>query len=371
MTLNPPLLLVSALFFLALTSVFYLTAWVAATMALRFGGFSHVANKRVLLIALTLPPFLAVVPTVSGAMLKHSHAAQALEHHSAVCGQVFTGLLAAWHFAGSGAVVDTILGALVNGSAWLLVGSGLFLVLRLVRATLALERGITMFLQPPSPPLSRSLARVGQQIPLDAARFHECAFPATYSSVLGLRRLRCVLSREFVASAAAEELDAVVAHEAAHIRAGDVWVTLLVSALCCLFFLLRPVRLLAHRWREEAELACDAAAIRVTRRPLALAAAILRASGMPVSLPEQKRALPTVAMSFTDESSCSAGKRVERLMAQADSASPAEVPESALKLWSGWLTTLLLGALGVAALSSPQMICYAHCSLEAVAHLIP
>ncbi len=371
MTLNPPLLLVSALFFLALTSAFYLAAWLAAAVALRFGGFSHAANKRVLLTALTLPPLLAVVPTVSGATLKHSHAAQALEHHSAVCGQVFTGLLAAWRFAGSGAAADDALGTLINGSAWLVVGSGLFLALRLVRATLALETGLTMFLQPPSPPLSRSLARVGQRMPLDAARFHECAFPAAYSSVLGLRRLRCVLSREFVASAADEELDAVVAHEAAHIRAGDVWVTLLVSALCCLFFLLRPVRLLARRWREEAELACDDAAVRATRRPLALAAAILRASGMPVALPGRKRALPAVAMSFTDEGACSAGRRVERLMAQAHSASPADAPESALKVWSGWLTTLLLAALGIAALSSAQMICYAHCSLEAVARLLP
>ena len=371
MTLNLPLLLVSALFFLALASAFYLAAWIVAAAAVRFGGFPHVGNKRVLLTALILPPLLAAMPTVSGATLKHSHAAQALEHHSTACGQLFTGLAAAWKFTGSGASADNLLGVLVNGSAWLLVGSGLFLVLRLVRATLALENGLTPFLQPPSPRLSRSLGRVGQALPLDAGRFHECAVPATYSSVLGLRRLRCVLSHEFVASATDEELDAVVAHEASHIRAGDVWITLLVSALGCLFFLLRPVHLLARRWREEAELTCDDAAVRATSQPLALAAAILRASGMPVALPGRRRALPAVAMSFTNESACSVTKRVERLMVQAQNASLTDAPEATLKVWGGWLTTLLLAAVGVAAMSSPQLICYAHCSLEAVAHLLP
>lgn len=371
MVLNPPLLLVSALFFLALASAFYLATWSVVAAVLRFGKLSHEGNKRVLMTGLVLPALLACIPTVSGATLKHSHAAQSLEHHSATCSQVFSGLNAAWRLTGSEAALSDVLGALLNGLAWLMAGSGLVLVVRLLRATLALESGLTPFLEPPSPRLSLALARVGQQLPLDARRFYECAFPATFSSVLGLRRLRCVLSREFVASATDEELDAVVAHETGHIQAGDVWSTLLVSTLGCLFFLLRPVQLLARRWREEAELACDDAAIRATHRPLALASAILRASGMPVDLLGQKRALPAVAMSFTDESACSAGRRVERLMVQARSANPAAAPEDAVKVWGGWLTTLLLAALGVAALSSAQMVCYAHCSLEAVARLLP
>lgn len=373
MVFNPPLLLVSALFFLALVSALYVGTWLSAGAALRLGRgrLSHAANKRILMTALVLPPVLASVPTLGGATLRHSHAALSAEHHNMACREMFTGLMASGPQAAPGTSGE-VAGALVNGFAWLLVGVGLFLFLRLLRATLHLEEGLVPYLQAPSPPLAQSLARLRQRLPaLPTERFFECAVPTSYSSVLGLRHIRCVLSREFVATAPAEELDAVVAHEASHIRAGDVWSTLLVGALNCLFFPLRPVRLLARRWREEAELACDAAAVAVTRQPLAMAAAILRASGTPVTSAGKGRSLPAVAMPFADEAACAPGKRVERLLAQAQRATLPASLESAAQVWGGWLVTLLLAGLGAAVLHSAQMVCFAHCSLEAVARLLP
>lgn len=374
MVVNPALILVSALFFLALVSMFYLIAWGTASAVLRVGRarLSHAANKRVLMLSLALPPVLAMIPTVGGATLRHSHMTPLAEHHSPVCRQMFTHLFASESLIGPAMTASDIAGTLVNGIAWLFIGTGTFLLIRLVRATLSLETGLAPFLKAPSPRLSDALARIGPRMPgLSPSRFYECALPATYSSVLGLRRVRCVLSREFVAAAPDAELDAVIAHEANHLRAHDVPVTLAVGALNCLFFPLRPVRLLARRWREEAELACDDAAVAVTRQPLALAAAILRAVGAPVSPHLASRSLPAVAMSFADEAACSANKRVERLIVQAQAAALPSPHESARQVWAGWLTTFTFAGLGAVVLLSPEMICYAHCTLEAVSRLLP
>ena len=373
MVFNPPLILVSALFFLALASTFYVGAWLAASAVLRLAGerLSPARRKRTLLSALVLPPLLAAVPTFGGATLRHSHAREALEHHSMACREMFDTVFAGSASLGLSAAQSLALGALINGIAWLLLGIGTFYVGRLLRATVLLERGLVPFLTRPTPKLARSLARVGARVPsLPAREFYECAIPAGYSSVLGLRRVRCVLSREFVVAATDDELDAVIAHEASHLRALDVPVTLLVGALHCVFFPLHPVRLLARRWREEAELACDDAAVRATRRPLAMASAILRASGEPVPRGAQ-RPLPAVVMPFADEAACAPEKRVARLLARAQAASLPTGAEGGPQGVCGWLLTVALAGLGLFLLHSAQMTCFAHCSLEAVARLLP
>jgi hypothetical protein len=151
-----------------------------------------------------------------------------------------------------------------------------------------------------------------------------------------------------------------------------VQTTFLVGMVNCLFFYLRPVRLLGRRWREEAELACDDQAVQVTRQPLAMASAILRASGVPVATTNGVgRRLPAVALAFADEAACSPGKRVERLLAQAQHASlPAAAGEPRRAVVGGWLATAGLTAFGASLLRSDEAACFAHCSLEAIARLL-
>lgn len=373
MVINSALILVSALFFLALASVFYLVAWGVACAGLhaRNRRLSHTASKRLLILCLTLPPVLAMIPTFGGATLRHSHMTPLVEHHSSACRQMFVHLFSAEAMTGTAMTISEAAGRVVNGVAWLLVGVGVFFLLRLLWATMKLEHGLVPYLEAPSTRLSDTLLRVGRQMPgLDASRFYECALPATYSSVLGLRHIRCVLSRDFVATATDDELDAVIAHEASHLEAHDVPTALLVSALGCLFFPIRPVRLLARRWREEAELACDDAAVAATQRPLALAAAILRAVGTPVSH-SRNSSLPTTVMPFADESACSASERVERLIRRSQAAALPSQEESPRQVWTGWLMTFTFATVGTIILLSPEMICYAHCSLEAVSRLLP
>ncbi|MEO7716455.1 MAG: M56 family metallopeptidase [Capsulimonas sp.] len=369
MVINPPLILVSALFFLALSSVLYLASWLITTAGLRIlrGRISHAATKRVLMTALTLPPVLAAVPTVGGATFKHSHAMGGMEHHSMLCQQMFTSVFQTTSVNG-----NTAVGFVVNGWAWIMALAGISLLVRLFTATISLERGLAPFLMAPTPKLSMALVLVAQRAPyLQATKFYECAIPASYSSVLGFFNARCVLSRQFVEEATDDELVAVIAHEAAHMRSRDVLATFAVGALNCLFFAFRPVRLLARRWREAAELACDDAAVAATRNPLAMASAILRASGAPVANRPIARALPATALAFADETACAPSKRVERLIAQAKNATLPQPTEPPMQALGAWAVTLLLAAIGVTVLVSAQAVCFAHCSLEAVAKLFP
>lgn len=369
MVINPPLLLVSALFFLALSTALYVGSWLTATLILRFGRarISHAAAKRILMTALVLPPIMAAIPTVSGATLKHSHITPSAEHHSMACQQAYSHFMYLTSLHGSVAA-----GVAMNGLAWLTALLGVSLVIRLLVATTRLERGLAPYLSGPSEKLTRVLTVVSERMPrLRTGQFYECAIPAASSSVFGFLRVRCVLSRDFVQAATDEELVAVVAHEASHLRSNDVWATLLVGALNCLYFAVRPVRLLTRRWREAAELACDDAAVKVTHNPLAMASAILRVSGVAVASEHAHHALPATTLAFADEAACAPGKRVERLIAQAQNSLMPAATEAPMQAAAGWAITLLLAGMGGAVLFSAGTVCYAHCSLEVVARLLP
>lgn len=352
---NLPLIFVSALFFLGASAVFYMAIWLLVTLALRL--LPHLPahrKKRILFFALLVPPMTLGALAVGGATLHHVHA-PVVVHHNDLCRAMYEWLVVQ---PGHPPVPG---GALLNGAAWLLLAWGGWSILRLFWATVTLKRGLSPFLQPPSPKLAAAIARIQTRLGLKEVAFFEANIPMAYSCLLGFRRIQCILSRDLVAASTEAEIDAVVAHEMNHLRVRDVWSTLIVSMLNCLFFFLRPVRLLSRRWREETELACDEAAVVATGQPMALAAAILRAQGVPV----QAKPLPTVALAFAEEAACAAEKRVERLLAYAErSVLPPDTPRTGL--WQ-WVVTGLLTAFGMMALLSPQALCAVHCSLEAIA----
>ena len=370
MVINPPLLIVSGLFFLALASVLYVVTFLTATATLRLGRkrISHARAKQVLLASLLLPPGVAAVPTLSGATLRHSHVQPLLEHHSAACRELFTNLFATG--VAGGGEASRLVGSFANGLAWLLVALGVFFLARLIIATVQLERGLTPHLSRPSVRLGEAVSHISLRSEISSEQFHECPIPAAYSSVLGLSRTRCVLSKELISSVTKVELEAIVAHESTHLRFRDVEAAFIVGILNCLFFYLRPVRLLARRWREETELACDAAAVKVTGDPLAMATAILRVSGTPTGL-GLSRPLPTVALAFADESTALTARRVENLITQAQRSEAPGAGDTRLQSAGSWILTLAFAGIGASLLLSPQAECWAHCSLEAVARLLP
>lgn len=388
---NLPLLWVSALFYIALVSAFYVVSAVIIGTILRAAqgrpNISQSGRKRFILAGLILPPLLALLPTIAGATLRHMHSgsgsptpyaafhneeAAPLAHHAMACQQLFE-RLALLGALGANGDVGKAVSVVVGGVAWALLLVGLALTGRLLWATARLEKGIAPLLSPPSSRLAASLGRVGRSFhSLAAPRFFECAIPAAYSSVLGLWRARCVLSASLIADAPDAELDAVVAHEASHLRSGDVYATFLVGLLNCAFFFLRPVRLLSRWWREAAELASDDAAVCATRNPLAMAAAILRVSGVKAGgiFDSKSGGLPAVALPFADETACSPAKRVERLLDQAQKASLTPATESSLQIAMGWLATSVFALVGIGLLLSSEAACVAHCALELIQRLV-
>lgn len=359
---------ISALFYLALMSVFYTAGLAGVALFRRFAAnrVPQSLHKRVLLTALLFPPIAALLPTLAGVILRHLHgdaAGTALSHHSAVCALVF-GQVQTW--AGFGANSQRV-STLLSIGAWLLIGVGVSCAVRLAVATLRLETGIAPLLSPPSARLADSLKRVGNRLALPTPltdRFFECALPPDRSSVMGLTRAKCVLSRDFVRAAPPEELDALVAHEAGHLRSGDVYAAFAASVLNGLFFFLRPVYLLGKWWREAAELAADDTAVKGTGNdPLAVASAILR-----VKSGSGSATLSAALLPFAGDG-MSAEHRVERLLAQAERAAPV-ANEPPLQIALTWGATGLLALFGAGLLASPDTACAAHCALELLKNVL-
>lgn len=342
----------SPVFPLSASALLYTVAWLAVEAYLRVRpSLSAHHTKRALLAALLLPPVFALAISLSGYFIPPMQMA-GMHHHVALCKDIYQVLM------GPAAQIPTAVRLVVDGTAWLLLMWGLLGVLRLVVATVTLERGLAPFLRPPSRRLRDSAQRVGRIMGVLSARFFECDIPMGYSSLIGLFRVRCVLSRKLVETASDEELDAIVAHEMGHLQSGDTVMTAVVGAFSCLFFFLRPVRLISRRWRENTELACDDIVTSITGKPLALAAAILRAHGAPVGA----SSLPTTTLGFAEETACAPDKRVRRLLAAAQRATVAkDVPGASI--WQ-WVATAGLTFVGVLGLLSPQVACTLHCSLE-------
>jgi Zn-dependent protease with chaperone function len=146
-------------------------------------------------------------------------------------------------------------------AAWLAIGAA--------REVAGLPRG-------PSPaPLVAAVGRsgVGNVVCLDS--------PAASAFCAGLLRPRVFVTSGMVAALAAEELDAVLVHEAEHARRRDPLRRLAGRAAAEVLFWLPLVGWWTRHRLEDAELAADRAAIdRVGRSPLARA---LRATASPAA----------------------------------------------------------------------------------------
>lgn len=353
---NFTLLLVSAVFFLAMSAVFYTLTWLIFTFFTqpRFGRPKH-GVRNVLFFLLVLPPLVAGILTVGGVSLRHSHNPNQ-RHHSLYCSDI------ARLLAVPEGKIPVLAGLLIQGAAWLLLMWGSLSGIRLFAATSSLDRALRPFLKLPSPKLEAVLAPIRAGGAISSLQFFEAHIPPARSCLLGFRHVRCVLSTELVDAATDEELTAVVLHEINHYRTGDVGHTMLVGLLNCVFFYLRPLRLLSQHWREETELACDAATAAHTGNPLALASAILRAQGTPV----RTNTLPTIVLGFAEEAACSPQKRVERLLSYAEQTVNPAMETLPVRRWQ-WTVTTGLTIMGIILLLTPQALCTAHCSLEAIA----
>lgn len=93
---------------------------------------------------------------------------------------------------------------------------------------------------------------------------------------LGLSCPTIILSTWMIRRLDCRELEAVLAHELAHIARRDYLVVWLATMLRDAFFYLPTSRTAHRQLQREKELACDDLAVAVTRRPLSLASALAK-----------------------------------------------------------------------------------------------
>lgn len=112
------------------------------------------------------------------------------------------------------------------------------------------------------------------------------------------------------------ELEALLAHELAHLVRGDIWWLLVGRLLCgCLPF--QPLNFLARKyWKQAAEFQCDDWAANRTGKPLALAHGLTRVAEWRLDVADCAHALPAGGSDST------LSRRVESLLADRPAVDP-------------------------------------------------
>ena len=122
----------------------------------------------------------------------------------------------------------------------------------------------------------------GANVPLNRLRITD---EAVMPCVRYLRRPLVVLSTAVVENLGPEELRAVLVHEDAHRRRGDLWRGVAQGVASCLFFFYPPAWWLKRRLQESAELACDEAVLQAGINPRAYSRALATTVSLGLAAP--------------------------------------------------------------------------------------
>ncbi len=130
----------------------------------------------------------------------------------------------------------------------------------------------------------RTFTSLSNEMNLDSAELYEASPGDAFSLVLKGRRIVAV-SPKLVESLSPDEVEAVLAHELSHIKNHDSTAKGL-ARLARLAFVFDPtVHLVEAAVHRERELLADKTAVRYTKKPLALASALIRVHSFPKSSP--------------------------------------------------------------------------------------
>ncbi|GAA4468240.1 hypothetical protein GCM10023189_53200 [Nibrella saemangeumensis] len=169
-------------------------------------------------------------------------------------------------------LLETYLPEIVT--CWLL-GVGVLLV-RLIGGWVYVQRLKTIAVQPVSSQLTATLNRLSQRLNLrQRVQLLESA-RVQIPMVIGAFTPVILLPMGLVTGLSARELEAVLAHELAHVKRFDYAVNLLQSAVEVLFFFHPALWWLSARVREERENCCDDLAVQACGNAHALAQALAR-----------------------------------------------------------------------------------------------
>ena len=192
---------------------------------------------------------------------------------------LFLGLSLAFCFGSSGAYESheeaTI--AAVFGRALLfalVTGLPLAILLRSLspRIVLAKMKELTL----PSSKVRKDFAVLRLKIGVPAASVRVCKTQLPISFAIVAERPLVVVSESLISLLTRDELQAVMAHELAHIRNSDTALKAFVTAYKAALPHDPVIRLLEAAFHREREIVADDTAVAVTRKPLSLASALLK-----------------------------------------------------------------------------------------------
>ena len=126
------------------------------------------------------------------------------------------------------------------------------------------------------PAVQRSFAKVVGQLRLAQPVVLRLSREVISPMAMGIWRTSVILPLSVATSLPAEQLEAVLAHELAHIRRWDYFCNLLQTAIECLFFFHPAVWWMSRRTRELREVCCDEIAAQTCADPGIYAEALLQ-----------------------------------------------------------------------------------------------
>jgi len=151
----------------------------------------------------------------------------------------------------------------------------------------------------------------------------------TQAMVVGCVRPMILLPVAMVSHMSPDMLEAVIAHELAHIRRFDLWVNLLQRITETVLFYHPAVWWLSSRIRNERELCCDDLAVRATGERLAYASALQQAVKM-----ARQQAQPVLAMGL--------GKRPGKILNRVQHVLGITTPEKNNHFWQAGVAGIAL-----------------------------
>ena len=122
--------------------------------------------------------------------------------------------------------------------------------------------------------LADRVAGLGRRLGLRSVPTVFLSEKARQAIVVGFLRPVVLLPASWMAETTPEVLEAVIAHELAHIRRWDLWVNLLQRLVETLLFYHPAVWWLSRRLRLEREMCCDELAVAATGQPVVYASAL-------------------------------------------------------------------------------------------------
>ncbi len=192
------------------------------------------------------------------------------------------GLVAAFgavaHFAGRACFLGAprwdraLAAALVLGAALpALGGPGLGMLRLALLGRVVGRRG-----RPAGRELETRVARLAVRLGVAPPRLLICALDRPLALACGLRRPVVLLSTWMLVQLDRRELEAVLAHEVAHVARRDFLAAWLTTMLRDAFCYLPASRVAYRQLQREREFACDGLVVAATGRPLALASALVK-----------------------------------------------------------------------------------------------